>query len=305
MWILGFDLNLIWFILGFFTVFMTVFNGLIDLFEEQLPLFVLEAFRYGKTLNGPVQSKIVSLISVPKSWFLHFYIFSSIYIPAVLYLAYRTYVQLEPLPPVVHQSLDFLCTKDRMPGTTPEAVLLVLVLLTVQSFRRLYECAFVNNQSTSTMNVLHYIVGYAHYFCASTGCLCEAPVFAIGVSPPLDLMKVVTPLNAAAVLLFATAWVHQYRVHVIFSECKKKNPLKHSVPSGDWFGLVSCPHYLAEVLIYSAIAMVAGPGHSTMVLLLVWVLTNQVVAALMSHKWYLRTFKDYSKQRTVIFPYVL
>ena len=32
--------------IGFFTVFMTVFNGLIDLFEEQLPLFVLGITKY-------------------------------------------------------------------------------------------------------------------------------------------------------------------------------------------------------------------------------------------------------------------
>jgi hypothetical protein len=27
------------------------------------------------------------------------------------------------------------------------------------------------------MNILHYIVGFAHYFSAGTGILCEAPGF--------------------------------------------------------------------------------------------------------------------------------
>ena len=49
MWLGGYDLNLIWLILLFFVLFMVVFNGLIDLCEDSLPLFVVEAFR--KTNN--------------------------------------------------------------------------------------------------------------------------------------------------------------------------------------------------------------------------------------------------------------
>ena len=55
-----------------------------DFGEPYLPEFMVELFRYGKTLNGPARTTIVKLISVPKSYFTHFYIFSSIYVPVTL-----------------------------------------------------------------------------------------------------------------------------------------------------------------------------------------------------------------------------
>ena len=47
MLILEYDLNLVWAILIFFTVFMIVYNGIIMFLEPHLPTCVLELFRYG------------------------------------------------------------------------------------------------------------------------------------------------------------------------------------------------------------------------------------------------------------------
>ena len=84
MWILNFEVNLVWAVLIFFSVFMVVYNSVIAFGEPYLPEFVLELFRYGKTLNGPAKTTFVKMISVPKSYFTHFYIFSSIYVPTSL-----------------------------------------------------------------------------------------------------------------------------------------------------------------------------------------------------------------------------
>jgi len=144
MYILTYDLHLIHFILGVFTIIMLVFNGIIEYFEESLPLFIVEAFRYGKTLNGPVQSKLVRLLKVPKSWFTHFYIFSSIYSPFLLYQAYQSYVNFSVVPDTYLDALDLVCTETRVSSATKENVMLALTLLCLQCFRRFYECAFIN-----------------------------------------------------------------------------------------------------------------------------------------------------------------
>ena len=98
MWILNWDVNLVWAVLIFFTAFMMVYNSVIAFGEPYLPEFVLELFRYGKTLNGPAKTTFVKMISVPKSYFTHFYIFSSIYVPAslatVLYCCHSGQVML-------------------------------------------------------------------------------------------------------------------------------------------------------------------------------------------------------------------
>eukprot|EP00088_Acartia_fossae_P071942 TRINITY_DN9991_c0_g1_i13.p1 TRINITY_DN9991_c0_g1~~TRINITY_DN9991_c0_g1_i13.p1 ORF type:complete len:308 (-),score=18.07 TRINITY_DN9991_c0_g1_i13:263-1186(-) len=307
MYILGYDLNLIYFVLGVFTVIMVVFNGIIEHFENQLPLFIVEAFRYGKTLNGPVQTKIVRFIKVPKSWFLHFYIFSSIYSSLLLITAYRTCINGAKVPGVVFDGLDLVCTESRTEGSSKENILLALVLLMLQCSRRFYECAFVNAKSNSSMNILHYIVGYAHYFCTGTGILCQAPEF-ISSSEPVEnfeLGKVVTVKNCVASFVFFWSMWHQLRAHKIFAELKVKNPNKHGIPHGDLFELVSCPHYFCEVLIYTSLSVILGLSHSHILAVWLWVVVNQTVAAFMSHSWYNKHFQDYPKERRAIYPYLL
>ena len=108
-----------------------------------------------------------------------------------------------------------------------------------QVFRRLYECAFINQPSPSTMNITHYIVGYAHYFCTATGFLCEAPGFEPGVSsvaPGISVSSVSWAAWGAAVV-FLGAWYHQLQAHKIFAQLKLKNSNKHSIPEGGLFQL--------------------------------------------------------------------
>jgi hypothetical protein len=90
--------------------------------------------------------------------------------------------------------------------------------------------------------------------------------------------------RCAGLAMFCWASVHQYRCHAIlyalrpssaqpqrhsyaiihssdeFNLCtmghKKIFFCSYSIPRGDWFELVSSPHYLAEILIYAAIGIV-------------------------------------------------
>jgi hypothetical protein len=67
---------------------------------------------------------------------------------------------------------------DRVTSTSPESVVIVMILFNLQCWRRLYECLYVNVDTGSKMNILHYIVGFVHYFCSGLGYLSEAPGFA-------------------------------------------------------------------------------------------------------------------------------
>lgn len=315
MYVLGHDVNLIWAILLFFTAFMLVFGGLVNYLEAFLPPIITQAFKYGKTATQSTHG-IIKAIQLPKAYFLHFYVFAVIYIPALLYISVSVYLLESPAPKWLMSGLDFCCTAQRISGTGAESVLLVMVLLSLQCVRRLYECLFVNVDTGSKMNVLHYIVGFAHYFCAGTGVLCESP----GFVSPFDLHHTIKDVqwlhvepklrNVAwyqwgAVIIFLWAWKHQFVAHKIFAQLKKSNKKSHSIPYGDWFGSVSCPHYLAEIIMYLCFVVILGPKHWTGIVIFVWVLINQVVAALMSHYWYRENFHLYPAKRKAIFPLVL
>jgi len=108
-----------------------------------------------------------------------------------------------------------------------------------------------------------------------------------------------------AVILFFVAWRKQFESHKIFAELKTKMAHNHSIPHGGWFQYVSCPHYFAEILIYLSLAIILGTNHQTGWLVFVWVLTNQIIAGLMSHWWYQKTFPNYPTRRKAVIPYVL
>jgi len=302
--ILDVDVNIVWAILIFFTVFMIIYNGIISLGEPYLPTFVLELFRYGKTLDGPAKTSLVRLISVPKSYFTHFYIFSSIYVPLMLITVLYYYLNDLKVPEQFIDSLDFVCSSDRTVTTSASNLVLVLFLLVLQVFRRLYECLFINQASKSTMNITHYIVGYAHYFCAATGYVCESPGFVRSSTSSSLSLSSISPVAWVLCLVFLAAWYYELDAHKIFANLKIKNSNSHSIPSGSLFKYVSCPHYLCEVIIYTCFMFILGLSHQTGVLVWFWVLTNQMIAATMSHNWYRMKFKEYPAERKAIIPFI-
>ena len=170
------------------------------------------------------------------------------------------------VPADIHSALDLVCSERRSVGTSPAHLVLALTLLAIQVFRRLYECAVINQPSSSTMNITHYIVGYAHYFCTATGFLCEAPGFVTG-SSTVSLSEIsawsVSWSAWPATLILVVAWYQQLEAHKEFARLKMKNSAGHSIPSGGLFEYVSCPHYLCEVIIYTCLLAILGTHHHT------------------------------------------
>ena len=115
----------------------------------------------------------------------------------------------------------------------------------------------------------------------------------------------ITLVQLFSIGIFFYAWIHELEAHKIFASVKRKSSGSHSVPHGDWFKYVSCPHYFAEILIYLSQVMILGVKHKTACLIFGWVLTNQIIAGLMNHWWYRENFKNYPTNRKAIIPFVL
>ena len=160
------------------------------------------------------------------------------------------------------------------------------------------------------MNLTHYIVGFAHYWAAGTGILCEAP----GPGPP----RWPGPGPALLALVTLAAQAAQLDTHHRLARLKTSSGGGHALPQGGLFTWVSCPHYTAEVgwldcavlymagqvVIYLCLAGVLGPAHKTGLLLAGWVLTNQTIAASMSNSWYRAKFPEYPPSRKAIIPFI-
>uniref|UniRef100_M4CCP9 3-oxo-5-alpha-steroid 4-dehydrogenase C-terminal domain-containing protein n=1 Tax=Brassica campestris TaxID=3711 RepID=M4CCP9_BRACM len=87
----------------------------------------------------------------------------------------------------------------------------------------------------------------------------------------------------------------------------RENPSQakeYIIPHGDWFEIVSSPHYLAEIVLYLGLLIASGGTEITIWLLHGFVVGNLTLAAGETHRWYLRKFENYPANRNAIFPYV-
>ncbi|XP_037069859.1 polyprenol reductase-like [Pollicipes pollicipes] len=187
-----------------------------------------------------------------------------------------------------------------------------MCLLTTQICRRLYEHVFVHVPSNTRIHLGQYVAGVLHYVLGVAAVLAEAPGFVEDGGRGRRLFNVtkLSWLDRTCGAIFMLAWLHQYKAHCIFANLRKDESgavvsERHAIPRGDWFEYVSCPHYLAEVVMYTCLAVILGPAHLSWLAVWFWVVSNQVGAALMSHIWYRQKFDDYPAQRRAILPYLL
>ena len=79
---------------------------------------------------------------------------------------------------------------------------------------------------------------------------------------------------------------------------------KYGLPTGDWFYYVSCPHLLAEILIYLSllVCQVWSEVACSWWLVVAHVTCTLFLSARQMHRWYQNKFEDYPKNRTSLFP---
>ncbi|XP_045123624.1 polyprenol reductase-like isoform X2 [Portunus trituberculatus] len=239
-------------------------------------------------------------------WFSHFYVSASLVVTVALCLMWSVCVSEASLPPWAATTLDVLTTPHRTPAVNATSAAVALCLLALQIYRRLYENLFVSVFSSGHMNILHYIVGHTFYLGAVTLLLSQAPGF---TTPESHIVfSGIEIQHVIGTVIFLFGFVVQHWSLCLLAGLRKNRGKnlqeKYLMPEGGLFEVVSCPHMLAEVLLYIGLLVILGLGNDWLWVTL-WVLSNQVQVALMNHKWYQDTFKNYPKHRHAIFPFVL
>lgn len=297
-----------WIIASFFillsAVILTLSAKVSQAFEDLL--------LYGKVRTEQRKWSVVQLIEVPKRWFTHFYVVGSIVNSFMFLLILFSYSTSSALPFVIEVSIDLLCIglKQHVVNTDELSCMLLVSLMAVQNIRRLLECLLVSVYSPrGTMNVLHYILGIVFYFSFSLAVLCESPDPAeVGSRSLLDAFGW---RHVVGVMLFSWASWHHHFAHVTLARLRtsKKGKVvsyEHAIPRGGLFEYISCPHYLMEIVIYLAFLLIAGYSHVTLLSVVIFVVTNQLVVGYLTHRWYRDHFGSlYPIQRKAIIPLLL
>lgn len=219
-----------------------------------------------------------------------------------------------------HDTQVMIGERDLKFSSCEVEIILALAMQTFQVARRFFECLYISVFSDSQMHLLHYVVGYFFYTWTGPTILSQFATctqtkqcfFSDSLSLTGGNMDSVVGFqlrwyHLCGLLLFGYASYHQYKCHVILANIRTghgSNVPQYSLPKGDWFDLVTSPHYFAEILLYFGISMVQGfrnvwtitPVLSTTLLLL--------IGATLSHEWYTEKYGSYVQRRHALIPYI-
>lgn len=209
------------------------------------------------------------------------------------------------MPPRAHNMLSYAMTAvvflAVMPGHKPAACF--VALLWVGHFvRRTLEARYVHRYSGRPVPPGDFLVEYVYYwgFAAWIAWSLRDPAWSLPASP--------TVIVGAAIFLSGeagNAWAH-LKLRKLRTA---PGQTQRSIPRGGLFELVSCPHYLFEIISWIGFLVVTQVLGATVFL----ALGATIVAsyALARHKAYKKDFdgqqgrERYPAQRKAIFPYLL
>eukprot|EP00897_Mesotaenium_endlicherianum_P004471 jgi/Mesen1/4051/ME000213S03067 len=181
-----------------------------------------------------------------------------------------------------------------MPGGISLRFALVCAAITAHFSKRVLETLFVHRYSGSmdTSTLATVTLGYS----VETIGVIAAQLAAERSPPPgVDLMG--WGVAACAVGLVGNGY-HHY----LLSRLRKEGDKGYKVPQGGLFPLVTCPHYLFEIIDYIGVAMIAqtwmGVGQLGFV---VGYLSGRSIA---QRRWYLEKVDDYPKDRKCLVPFL-
>ncbi|XP_010708410.1 polyprenol reductase [Meleagris gallopavo] len=186
------------------------------------------------------------------------------------------------------------------------SALLVLLLLWLHSFQRLAECLYTSVFSNGVIHIVQYCFGLGYYIAVGSTVLCQVPT---NVRNGKGLSVQIFWFHIVGIVMYLWASFHQHRCLVILANLRKSKSgevlsLNHSIPFGDWFERVSCPHYFAELLIYISMAITFGFHNVTWWFVVMYVFFNQTLAAVLCHEFYQEKFTTYPKHRKAFIPFI-
>ncbi|KAG9246391.1 3-oxo-5-alpha-steroid 4-dehydrogenase-like protein [Calycina marina] len=221
----------------------------------------------------------VASMQVPHSWFIHYYIVSGI---SSLFWGYQIFTGGKVFQFLVSY------TDQSTSGMTFNQVVLAWTFMTTQGTRRLYECVTLTKPSQSRMWIGLWAIGMLYYVFMGISVWIEGTAALNHQGHSLEISWP-SMRSSIATVIFAVASLSQHGCHVYLASLKK-----YTLPDRGLFGLVVCPHYTCECLVYIAIAVVAAPKdrvlNTTVLSGLGFVVTNLAVTADSTLEWYAEKF---------------
>ena len=107
----------------------------------------------------------------------------------------------------------------------------------------------------------------------------------------------------AGVIIFISGFIINKYHDFLLIKLRPTSGNGYKIPYGGLFKYVSCPNFFGEIISWAGYALVAFnlPALS----FLIWTLINLTTRALDHHRWYIKEFPEYDKDRRALIPFLL
>ncbi|CAD6501019.1 BgTH12-06719 [Blumeria graminis f. sp. triticale] len=231
----------------------------------------------------------ISILQVPHTWFIHYYIASVGSSIFWLHQMITRGVILRLITPI-SSSQDVLENRTQ--------ILLAWLLMFIQGTRRLYESVIFTKPTKSTMWFGLWIIGIIFYFFIGIAVWIEGftQLDCTSWRNYCSAFSATSLKSITAILMFILASTVQHICHRHLAGLKK-----YSLPNHWLFDWIVCPHYASECFIYLAITFISAPSgllfNRTVSMGLIFVVSNLAVTADSTKNWYAENFGKDSVQR--------
>lgn len=277
---------------------------------------------YGKSLNLKGKGGVFwNTFLVPKRFFSHFYVSALLMFMLCYFFIFFYYLPTsfgarfrEKLSNAI-EILDHLPIEVKVVKTLESVTSLffTVILMTIQTSRRLFESLFVSvYSSNSKINIIHYVFGHAFYILVALSTI--VPILLSKTSSEYTITNIMDNIlnrnRTILFILFIYASLQQHKCHKILANLRKDKignviTEEYFPPSGSLFEYVSCPHFLIEIILYLFILISQRFENTYWNLAFLLVLSTQTINAISEHEWYKKKFKDYPKHRRALIPHIL
>ncbi|KAI3997207.1 hypothetical protein MKX01_009051 [Papaver californicum] len=166
--------------------------------------------------------------------------------------------------------------------------------LTLHFLKRIFEVLFVHRYSGEmTLNITFMI---SLSYCISTMTIIHNQhLLGSAPDPQIDLKFI-------GVVVFLMGTAGNFYHHYMLSKLREKSGTGYKIPKGGLFGLVICPHYLFEILVFVGISVISQSLYPILYTVgTSFYLTGRSYA---TRKWYISKFPSFPENVKCLIPFV-
>jgi 3-oxo-5-alpha-steroid 4-dehydrogenase 3 len=151
------------------------------------------------------------------------------------------------------------------------------------------ECLYITDFGESEIHIAGFVVGILHYILVPISIL-------LSIHEHSPQYQGSERRIAATLAAYSLSSYYQYRCHYILYQLKRSGKKTtevstYSLPREGLFRIVCCPHYMMEIILYIALWQTL-PQSLTLLLIVLWTLSNLSVMAYKQYCWYFDNFPN-------------